>query len=159
MNMSDNPRTKKPRIRVVIDNSEKNNVGYKKPPKHTQFQPGQSGNPKGRPRRPKLRDVRGGLRDAFLQSVSVKRGNRFERIPRIFMLIERAFHDASKGNQRALTFLYKVAGECGALDVKDEADLDLSMLSDKERKTCFRAWGILQKVRGGGGGDWLRRRR
>jgi hypothetical protein len=26
-------------------------VGYKKPPKHAQFQPGQSGNPKGRPKR------------------------------------------------------------------------------------------------------------
>ncbi len=25
-------------------------VGYKKPPTHTQFQPGQSGNPKGRPK-------------------------------------------------------------------------------------------------------------
>lgn len=26
-------------------------VGYKRPPKHAQFRPGQSGNPKGRPRR------------------------------------------------------------------------------------------------------------
>jgi hypothetical protein len=26
-----------------------NEVGYKKPPKHTQFPPGKSGNPKGRP--------------------------------------------------------------------------------------------------------------
>jgi hypothetical protein len=25
-------------------------VGYRKPPKHTQFQPGQSGNPRGRPK-------------------------------------------------------------------------------------------------------------
>ena len=25
-------------------------VGYKKPPKHSQFQPGESGNPKGRPK-------------------------------------------------------------------------------------------------------------
>ena len=27
-------------------------VGYKKPPKNTQFKPGQSGNPKGRPKKP-----------------------------------------------------------------------------------------------------------
>ena len=27
-------------------------IGYKKPPKHTQFKPGQSGNPKGRPPKP-----------------------------------------------------------------------------------------------------------
>src|SRR4051812_12927785 len=31
--------------------TEKDLVGYKKPPKHTQFQPGQSGNPKGRPKK------------------------------------------------------------------------------------------------------------
>jgi hypothetical protein len=28
-----------------------NSVGYKKPPQHTQFKPGQSGNPKGRPKK------------------------------------------------------------------------------------------------------------
>jgi len=30
---------------------EKDPVGYKKPPRHTQFRPGQSGNPKGRPKK------------------------------------------------------------------------------------------------------------
>ena len=30
--------------------NDTNPVGYKQPPKHTQFKPGQSGNPKGRPK-------------------------------------------------------------------------------------------------------------
>ncbi len=30
-----------------------NDAGYRKPPKHTQFKKGQSGNPKGRPRKGK----------------------------------------------------------------------------------------------------------
>jgi hypothetical protein len=34
-----------------MDNSKSDYpVGYKKPPRHTQFKPGQSGNPRGRPK-------------------------------------------------------------------------------------------------------------
>jgi hypothetical protein len=33
------------------ENDSKNSVGYGKPPKHTRFRPGQSGNPRGRPRK------------------------------------------------------------------------------------------------------------
>ena len=35
---------------VSIHESSEYEVGFKKPPKHTQFQPGQSGNAKGRPK-------------------------------------------------------------------------------------------------------------
>ncbi len=33
-----------------LDQSAPHSVGNKSPPKHSQFRPGQSGNPKGRPR-------------------------------------------------------------------------------------------------------------
>lgn len=45
--MSSNVKKPRKRIRRKIEPYE---VGYKKPPKHTQFKPGQSGNPKGRPK-------------------------------------------------------------------------------------------------------------
>jgi hypothetical protein len=37
----------------ALDDKKKEgySVGYKKPPQHTQFQPGKSGNPKGRPKK------------------------------------------------------------------------------------------------------------
>ena len=38
----------------MSDPSESEAVGYKQPPNKTQFQPGQSGNPRGRPKRSKL---------------------------------------------------------------------------------------------------------
>ena len=38
----------------MSDLSETKAVGYKRPPNKTQFKPGQSGNPGGRPKRPKL---------------------------------------------------------------------------------------------------------
>ena len=36
---------------MVEENDQEYPVGYRKTPKHTQFKPGQSGNPKGRPRK------------------------------------------------------------------------------------------------------------
>ena len=41
-------------------------IGYKKPPKHTQFKPGQSGNPKGRPQKPQT------IEDAAIQTLKQK---------------------------------------------------------------------------------------
>jgi Family of unknown function (DUF5681) len=38
----------------MSDPSETEAFGYKRPPNKTQFKPGQSGNPRGRPKRPKL---------------------------------------------------------------------------------------------------------
>jgi hypothetical protein len=35
---------------VADQNDDQDKVGYGKPPKHSQFQPGQSGNPRGRPK-------------------------------------------------------------------------------------------------------------
>ena len=34
----------------MTSNSDDSRVGYKRPPMHSRFKPGQSGNPKGRPR-------------------------------------------------------------------------------------------------------------
>jgi Family of unknown function (DUF5681) len=45
------------------DNSD-DVVGYKKPPRRTQFKPGQSGNPKGRPKKQKT------VTDVFLKQVN-----------------------------------------------------------------------------------------
>ena len=38
---------------MVSDNQRDYEVGYGKPPRHTRFEPGRSGNPRGRPSRSK----------------------------------------------------------------------------------------------------------
>ena len=63
--------------------NQKYEVGYGKPPVHTQFKPGQSGNPKGRPKgaknkRPKLNEERlkGIILDEAYRDITVRDGDR-----------------------------------------------------------------------------------
>lgn len=78
-------------------------IGYKKPPKHTQFKPGQSGNPKGRPRKPQT------IEDATIQALNQKikiknKDGKYENIEVFIALAQKFVFDALKGNKFALGF-------------------------------------------------------
>jgi hypothetical protein len=74
-------------------------VGYGKPPVHSQFQPGQSGNPRGRPRRNLLLNPI--LERALKQKVPVLRNGIASSIPLLEAIVEKAILDAVKGNNAA----------------------------------------------------------
>ena len=56
-------------------------VGYGKPPAHTQFKPGQSGNPKGRRKGP--RNVRTVVEEALNQRIRIKEGDRIRSLTKL----------------------------------------------------------------------------
>jgi Family of unknown function (DUF5681) len=75
-------------------------VGYRKPPRHTQFQKGQSGNPGGRPRRPARRLEDLALHEAYRTTIVMEDG-RAEPMPAIQAVLRSQLQSAASGNVRA----------------------------------------------------------
>jgi hypothetical protein len=67
-----------PRPPISDDEARDDQVGYKKPPLHTRFKKGQSGNPRGRPRG--ARNFSSVLDDALSQRVLVTENGRSRKI-------------------------------------------------------------------------------
>jgi len=83
-------------------------VGYGRPPKRTRFKPGQSGNPKGRPRRPMNIDTL--LEGILLHRVTVtdqKRGTR-RKAPLLEVIFQRIAQQAAVGNLKPLTQVLRI---------------------------------------------------
>ena len=78
-------------------------VGYKKPPKSTQFQPGQSGNPKGRPKG--VKNLATDLEEELEQFVVVHEGNQTLKVTKQRAMLKSLFAKALKGDVRATSAL------------------------------------------------------
>lgn len=81
-------------------------VGYGRPPTHSQFKPGQSGNPKGRPKGAKglstmVREILGG-------KVAVRTATGTRHITKIEAVLQKTIERAMKGDARAQLELMKL---------------------------------------------------
>jgi hypothetical protein len=83
-------------------------VGYGKPPRHTQFKPGQSGNAKGRPKKAKtLDDV---LYEEFNRFVTITEGSKRRRLSKLRVVVRQNINKAASGDIRAAAMLLKLPG-------------------------------------------------
>jgi hypothetical protein len=78
-------------------------VGYKRPPENTRFTPGQSGNPKGRPRH--LRNLKAEFVDELGERIRIREGDREKKISKQRAVVKALVAAAIKGNIRATTAL------------------------------------------------------
>lgn len=74
-------------------------VGYGKPPKASQFKPGQSGNPKGRPKAaPKLEEL---IAKEAAKFISVTVDGEKQNLPQLAVVVKALFQKAMKGDLTA----------------------------------------------------------
>jgi hypothetical protein len=86
-------------------------VGYGRPPRETRFQPGRSGNPRGRPKKPKSIQER--FERELARKVAVREDGRVRKIPKIDLWVRRVVADAIKSSHQASRILIEM---CSAGD-------------------------------------------
>ena len=105
-------------------------VGYRKPPRHAQFKPGHSGNPKGRPKNAKgLNTI---VRETLGSKVAVRTATGTKHISKIEAVLQKTLEKAMKGDARAQLELMKLWRNA----VPDAAEPDGEMVQGSESMTA-----------------------
>jgi hypothetical protein len=86
---------------VIEDDNDR--VGYKRPPKSARFKPGQSGNPKGRPKH--ARNLRTEFLEELSEVIRVREGDREMQISKQRAFVKALVAAAIKGDMRAANAL------------------------------------------------------
>ncbi|EUB96501.1 hypothetical protein PMI07_001400 [Rhizobium sp. CF080] len=89
-------------------------VGYGKPPKHTQFKKGQCGNPKGRPKGAKSLKTR--LQEMLLRPVTINRNGKRLTMPSMMVPYEQLLQKAVKGDPKAHAEFHKLVLQFGMFE-------------------------------------------
>ena len=113
------------------ENKKEYEVGYKRPPREYQFKPGQSGNPKGRPK--KNKSFAEDIKDEMNELIQIQEQGKLKKITKQTALVKRVVTDALSGKTSAIKLLFQILSSKD-FEVKDfEEDLsqeDQTILAD-----------------------------
>jgi hypothetical protein len=121
--------------------SDQDEVGYGKPPKHTRFAKGQSGNPRGRPKGSK--NVATIFRSVGRETIRVTENGRTRRMTKIEAMLIQIFNKALAGNLPAA----KEVMSWNRIFDDENAHADIET-PDREKNRIVLA-GLLQRLREG----------
>jgi|HubBroStandDraft_6_1064221.scaffolds.fasta_scaffold1462621_1 hypothetical protein len=114
------------------------------PPEHSRFQPGRSGNPKGRPK--------GRLSPAALlmrilnEKVEIREGNRFRKMSKFEAMHHTLVHSALKGDAKAFTILRElVEQDPSTLPLPPVVQLIFGTDREPEELEEWEAWRAARK--------------
>ena len=97
-------------------------IGYCRPPQHTRFKPGQSGNPKGRPKGAQNEATI--LRELLHEQIEVQQAGRTRKISTLKALLLRCRNAALGGDLKSLAFLFNRYGLVDGKDPDVQVPLD-----------------------------------
>jgi hypothetical protein len=113
--------TKKVKFHHVEDDAEnpgdEDKVGYCKPPKHSRFRPGRSGNPRGRPRIAYEKDDFP-VRRFLMEPIEVRLKGKKEQVPTYEAILMKLAAKALAGDSASTKLLLKYTG--GLKDFREE---------------------------------------
>lgn len=117
-------------------------VGYRCPPTAHQWKPGQSGNPRGRPK--KTQSLKGEIDEFLRGKITIREGTKTMKVSALKALVLKLSNLAFKGDLRAMQMLLSLAAsQMSAAPVERLVLKDFSSLSDDELRTME---GLLQKM-------------
>lgn len=112
----------------ISDDEVCSSVGYKRPPRHSAFKTGQSGNPSGRPKG--RRNLPALLKGVLSAPVTVRSGEKSRRMSKAEAMLRVYVDKARRGDERALGMFIEILDLAGQFDE----------LSDDERNM----YGVVQ---------------
>ena len=117
-------------------------VGYGKPPKSGQFKPGQSGNPKGRPKGAK--NFKTELEEELLEKIQIKEQGKVLKISKQRAMLKAMTARAVQGDPRAATVLanmiYRLLPTDDPIEeIEDLTEADKAILERFEQKILAKA--------------------
>ena len=118
-NQGDNPVVSAPDEFAGPTRKADYQVGYKRPPRQTRFKPGQSGNPKGRPKgTPNHRTT---VNRVMNETVSVREGDKTCRVTKFEAAVQAQTLKSMKGDVRSAAAVFTLMGKTGLLGDQDGA--------------------------------------
>jgi hypothetical protein len=108
-------------------------IGYRKPPKHTRFKPGQSGNPRGRPKGTK--NLKTDLMEELGEKIVIREGDQSRQVSKQRAVVKSFVTRTLKGDARVASLLTSMMMRL--LDTGEGAPTVAEPLLDNE-------WEILQ---------------
>jgi len=105
-------------------------VGYCRPPKHAQFQPGQSGNPRGRP--PRFPGMFVILRDVLEEPAKPPKRPKRSRMSKFEAVARQTVAKAIEGDARILRLLFR---ELSSKEARDSFDAKFRDMMEESRET------------------------
>lgn len=132
-----------------LSGSARYSVGYGKPPKHSQFKPGQSGNPNGRPKGSlNLATI---LERMLREKVIINEGGLRKTITKLEAAMKQLANQAAAGDLAAIKFLWLMIGY--GEQASNASQPSPQGLPENDRKVLETLMKRIRRIKNGGNGE------